>query len=146
MQFLHTSPAQRPGLLSDASGSVVISISIDGLRRRGFLLRKPSPAVIVHCCRCPSLLESPPLFSPPSLDSASIVAALTGTQFWIVSGADYSTNVVQSRVCACAQRAGTAARESLRRDCTGGLTSPMLHACGSTRPCRARCCHRNRNR
>ncbi len=37
-----------------------------------------------------------------------------------------------------ANRTGTAARESLRRDCPVGLTSPVFHACGSASPFRAR--------
>ena len=38
------------------------------------------------------------------------------------------------RVRARTQRTGAAARESLRRDRPGGLTSPVLHACGSASP------------
>ena len=45
------------------------------------------------------------------------------------------------RVCACTQRTGAAARESLRRDRPGRLTSPAFHACGSASSFRARCCH-----
>ena len=59
---------------------------------------------------------------------------------------DYSTNIFQNSVCACSKRTGTAARESLLRDHSDGLTSPALHACGSASPFRARCCHRNKNR
>jgi hypothetical protein len=38
-------------------------------------------------------------------------------------------------VCACAKRTGAAAREALRRDRPGGITSPAFHACGSASPC-----------
>ena len=37
-------------------------------------------------------------------------------------------------VCGCAQRAGAAARESLRRNRCGRLTSPAFCACGSASP------------
>jgi hypothetical protein len=42
--------------------------------------------------------------------------------------------------CACAQRTGAAARESLQRERPGGLTSPAFHACGSASSFCA-CCH-----
>ncbi len=41
---------------------------------------------------------------------------------------------IQSRVCACAQRTGAAARESLRQDRSGMLTSLASRACGSAGP------------
>ncbi len=44
-------------------------------------------------------------------------------------------------LCACAQRTGAAARESLRQDCPDGLTSPAFHVCGSASPFRVSCCH-----
>ncbi len=50
------------------------------------------------------------------------------------------------RVCARTERTGAAARESLRRDRRGGLTSPAFHTCGSASPFRARCCRESRNR
>jgi hypothetical protein len=51
-----------------------------------------------------------------------------------------------SRVCACVQRTGAAARESLRRDRPDGLTSPALPACGGASPFRTCCCHRSQKR
>ncbi len=48
--------------------------------------------------------------------------------------ADYSTNIFQSSVFACAKRTGAAARESFRQDRPGRLMSPALYARGSASP------------
>lgn len=55
-----------------------------------------------------------------------------------------------SRVCQCQcgyafKRTGAAVHEYLRRDRTGRLMSPACHACGSTNPFCACCCHSSRN-
>ncbi len=41
----------------------------------------------------------------------------------------------------CYTSACAVARESLRQDRPGGLTSPAFHACDSASPLRAHCCH-----
>ena len=56
-------------------------------------------------------------------------------QVWLVSF--LSVCVWRAR----AQGTVAAARESLQRDCPCELTSPAFHACGSTSPFRACCCH-----
>ena len=48
-----------------------------------------------------------------------------------------NTGVRRKNVCVT-QRTGAAARESLWRDCPGGLTAPAFHACDSASPFRAR--------
>ena len=76
-------------------------------------------------CRSVSLLDQFPTHIP-----VFGVASIYRYSSW---DAD-ATNIFQSRVCACAQRTGAAARESLRRDCPSGLTSHAFRACGSASP------------
>ena len=92
-------------------------------------------------------LLSDTLNSPQTMAQANVGASMLFNRTLVVlyawllisyvghtKGGNYSTNMFQSRMCACTQKTGTAGRESLRRDHPGGLTSPVLHACGSASP------------
>ncbi len=101
------------------------------------------------CCRChpirtaanPQCLSCFKYWYPFYLCTESVLLQSHGLLFITVyfpsrlvpCMGDYSINIFQSSVCACAQR-------------TGGPTSPAPHACGSASPLSACCCHRKNGR
>ena len=101
-----------------------------GSRRRARLPRTASSAQRSRRLRCTRAA------APVLLAHAEVTKSILFFQ-WVQSLGTRRYQFSHSRVCACAQRPGAAARELLRRDRHGGLTSPAFHACGSASPFRA---------
>jgi hypothetical protein len=94
-------------------------------------------------CSIFAYLSSPVMLPPQLLSQPVSIVHQIQHNHDCSDASEWQTRMYADRVCARTQRTGAAARESLRRDRPGGLTSPALHACGSASPFRARCCHRN---
>ena len=112
-------PAAHP---SDTSPTVLLQLSVESLSRRGLLLRKPTPCVVVHACVQPRS-KGPPPFAAPHANAVphAVVLEMLGH----ATGGDGS-----------GQRSGSVTAAPLRKQSSssGAVASPQAATFKSASP------------